>query len=187
MAPALRMIVRNMERRPLRTALSIGGVAAAVAIVIMGNFFRDAIEVVVDTQFTPRPARRRDGVDGRAGGRRRAPRAGAPARRDCRSSRRRFVPVRFVNGHRRERSLIRGYAARAELLSGHRRRPAASRCSTAAACVLTDRLADKLGLRVGDTVRVEVLEGRERTLELPVERDGARDDGPERLHGPRAR
>jgi putative ABC transport system permease protein len=34
--------------------------------------------------------------------------------------------------------------------------------------VLTDRLADKLGLRVGDTVRVEVLEGRERTLELPV-------------------
>ena len=27
------MILRNMERRPLRTALSIGGVAAAVAIV----------------------------------------------------------------------------------------------------------------------------------------------------------
>ena len=26
--------------------------------------------------------------------------------------------------------------------------------------VLTDRLADKLGLRPGDTVRVEVLEGR---------------------------
>jgi putative ABC transport system permease protein len=44
MGPALRMIVRNMERRPLRTGLSIAGVAAAVAIVIMGNFFRDAIE-----------------------------------------------------------------------------------------------------------------------------------------------
>ena len=27
MAPALRMIVRNMERRPLRTALGIGGIA----------------------------------------------------------------------------------------------------------------------------------------------------------------
>jgi len=52
MGPAMRMIVRNMERRPWRTALAIGGVAASVAIVIMGNFFRDAIEVVVDTQFT---------------------------------------------------------------------------------------------------------------------------------------
>ncbi|HSW23076.1 MAG TPA: ABC transporter permease, partial [Burkholderiaceae bacterium] len=51
MSPALRMIVRNMERRPLRTALSIGGIAAAVAITIMGNFFRDAIEVIVHTQF----------------------------------------------------------------------------------------------------------------------------------------
>jgi putative ABC transport system permease protein len=31
--------------------------------------------------------------------------------------------------------------------------------------VLTDRLADKLGLRVGDMVQVEVLEGRQRTLQ----------------------
>jgi putative ABC transport system permease protein len=35
--------------------------------------------------------------------------------------------------------------------------------------VLTDRLADKLGLRVGDTVQVEVLEGRPRTLSLTVD------------------
>ena len=52
MGPALRMIVRNMERRPLRTLLGIAGIAAAVAITIMGNFLRDAIDVVVDTQFT---------------------------------------------------------------------------------------------------------------------------------------
>jgi putative ABC transport system permease protein len=48
---ALLMILRNMERRPVRTTLAIGGVAMAVAIVILGNFFRDAIEVIVDTQF----------------------------------------------------------------------------------------------------------------------------------------
>jgi putative ABC transport system permease protein len=42
--PALQMILRNMERRPLRTGLSIAGVAAAVAIVVMGNFIRDAIK-----------------------------------------------------------------------------------------------------------------------------------------------
>jgi putative ABC transport system permease protein len=31
---------------------------------------------------------------------------------------------------------------------------------------MTDRLARKLGLRVGDTVQAEVLEGRARTLRL---------------------
>ncbi len=51
MGPALRMILRNMERRPLRTSLSIAGVAASVAIVVMGNFFRDAIDYIVDSQF----------------------------------------------------------------------------------------------------------------------------------------
>jgi putative ABC transport system permease protein len=34
--------------------------------------------------------------------------------------------------------------------------------------VLTDRLADKLGLRVGDLVHAEVLQGAARTLVLPV-------------------
>jgi putative ABC transport system permease protein len=47
----LRMILRNMERKPLRTTLTIGGTAAAVAIVVMGNFFRDAIDHIVDTTF----------------------------------------------------------------------------------------------------------------------------------------
>lgn len=45
------MILRNMERRALRTILAIGGVAAAVAIVVMGNFIRDAMDHIVHTQF----------------------------------------------------------------------------------------------------------------------------------------
>jgi putative ABC transport system permease protein len=166
MGPALRMIVRNMERRPLRTGLSIAGVAAAVAIVIMGNFFRDAIEVVVDTQFqlslrgdvsvwTAEPVD--DGV--------RHELVRLPGVTSVEASR--FVLVTFVNGHRRERGMIRGYAARPELY----RVIDVDRHETlleGRGLVLTDRLADKLGLHVGDTVRVEVLEGRERALELKV-------------------
>ena len=38
-----------------------------------------------------------------------------------------------------------------------------------AGLVLTDRLADKLGLRVGDLIRVELLEGSRRVLLLPLE------------------
>src|SRR4029078_8205501 len=44
-AQALLMIVRNMERRPLRTELSITGVAAALPIALTANFCRDALDV----------------------------------------------------------------------------------------------------------------------------------------------
>jgi putative ABC transport system permease protein len=166
MPAALRMIVRNMERRPLRTALSIGGVAAAVAIVVLGNFFRDAIEVVVDSQFSL--AMRSDvavWMIEPADDRLRLDMARLPGVTMVESTR--FVPVTFVNGHRRERSLIRGYAGRAEL---YRVIDADNRQTLleGRGLVLTDRLAAKLDLKVGDTVQAEVLEGRARTIELTV-------------------
>jgi putative ABC transport system permease protein len=166
MAPALRMIVRNVERRPLRSALSVGGVAAAIAIVVMGNFFRDAMEVIVDTQFilslrsdvtvwTP------EAVDDVV----RLQLARLPGVKAVESSR--FVPVSLVNGHREERSLLRGFAPRPEL---YRLIDVEGRqlLLEGRGLVLTDRLADKLGLAVGDPVKVRILEGRERTLELRV-------------------
>ncbi|HEY6513570.1 MAG TPA: ABC transporter permease [Burkholderiaceae bacterium] len=165
--PALRMILRNMERRPWRTGLAIGGVAAAVAIVVMGNFFRDAIEAIVDTQFTL--VMRNDVAvwtlepgDDRA----RLELARLAGVTAVESSR--FVPVALINGHRRERSLIRGYATVPQLyriIDVHNRETVPS----GDGLILTDRLADKLGVRVGDRLRVEVLEGKARTLELPVD------------------
>ena len=164
--PALRMVLRNMERRPARSALATAGVAAAVAIVIMGNFFRDAINVVIDNQFTlglcgEGTMWTNDPVDDSV----RHALLRLPGVRQVESLR--FVTVNVVNAQRRERTILRGYAGRAELyrvidmaqketlLAGH-------------GLVLTDRLADKLGLRPGDLVRIEVLEGRRRTLHLPL-------------------
>jgi putative ABC transport system permease protein len=164
---ALRMILRNMERRPLRTGLATAGVAAAVAIVIMGNFFRDAIEYIVDSQF--RVVMRNDvavwtldTVSDRA----RLELLHLPGVTAAESSR--FVPVTLVHGHRRERTLIRGYAPVPELyrivdVHGRQTLPGGD------GVVLTDRLAAKLGLRIGDTVLAEVLEGRPRTLRLVVQ------------------
>lgn len=166
MSPALRMIIRNMERRPLRTGLSIGGVAAAVAIVVMGNFFRDAIDVIVDTQFNLSlrgdvTVWTTEAIDDNA----RLDLARLPGVTMVESSR--FVPVTLVNGHRRERSLLRGYAPRPEL---YRVIDVDKRESLldGRGLVLTDRLADKLGLHIGDSVEIEVLEGRARTLRLPL-------------------
>jgi len=77
------------------------------------------------------------------------------------------VPVTFVHRHHRERSLIRGYDARAQLyrvIDGQRRElPLDGR-----GLVINERLASKLEAGPGDIVRVEVIEGRGRTLELPV-------------------
>ena len=166
MGPALRMIVRNMERRPTRTALSISGVAAALAIVIMGNFFRDAIDVVIDTQFTlglrgDITVWTAEPVDDSV----RLELARLPGVTQVESTR--FAQVTVVNGQRRERTILRGYAPRPELyriIDVNQK----EQLLEGQGLVLTDRMADKLGLRLGDTVRIEVQEGRKRTLLLPL-------------------
>jgi len=46
-----RMVIRNVERRPLRAVLTVAGIAAAVALQISGAFWLDAIAHIVDVQF----------------------------------------------------------------------------------------------------------------------------------------
>ena len=167
MSPALRMILRNMERRPLRTATSIVGVAAAVAIVVMGNFFRDAIEVIVDAEFSLKMRSdvsvwMTEPVDDRVA----LQLARLPGVLAVESSR--FLSATLVNGHRQERVQVRALPDRPDL---HRvvdvdNRPVAPRGD---GLLLTDRLADKLGLRVGDPVHLTLTEGSHREFTLPVD------------------
>ena len=51
LTPAARMTFRNMERRPWRAALTTTGIAAAMAIVVSGLFWRDALDYMMDVQF----------------------------------------------------------------------------------------------------------------------------------------
>jgi len=169
--PALRMILRNMERRPWRTLLAIGGVAASVAIVVMGNFFRDAIDYIVDSQFNV--SMRSDVIvwmtEAADDAAVRSAAARLPGVSAVESGR--DVPVRFVHGHASERGQIRGLTRQPQLtrIVDERNREV-SRVEDDG-LVMTDRLADKLGLRVGDRVQVQVLEGRGSTLgtlEVPL-------------------
>ena len=162
----LRMILRQMERRPWRTALTIGGIASSVAIVVLGNFFDDAIDAVIDSQF--RVAMRADVVlwtvdpvaADTAHELRRLPGALAvEAGRD--------VQVRLVHGPRAERVALQGRPQTPELwrivdVDNRQVLPRAD------GLVLTDRLAAKLGVRPGDRVDVEVLEGRRQRLSMTV-------------------
>lgn len=166
-ATSLRMILRQIERRPWRSALAVAGVAASVAIVILGNFFRDAIDHIVDSQFNR--AMRNDVAVWTfepLAERGRLELLRLPGVKAAESTR--FVLVNLVNGHRKERVQIRGYATSAELyrvVDLHNQ----VLPLTGEGLLMTDRLARKLGLRAGDRVQVELLEGRERTLELSVE------------------
>lgn len=50
-SPSTRMILRHLERRPLTTALSIVGLALAVAVMVLGNHAVDAIDGLLDFHF----------------------------------------------------------------------------------------------------------------------------------------
>ena len=58
LSPAGRMVMRNIERRPVKAALSALGIAMAVSVLILGSFTLDAINYLVDFQF--RLAQRQD-------------------------------------------------------------------------------------------------------------------------------
>ena len=80
----------------------------------------------------------------------------------------RNVPVRITHGHRSERVGLQGVQPGAQLqrtidVDGHQSP------TPHAGLLLTDRLADKLGIRVGDVVQLQVLEGRQRSLQVPVQ------------------
>jgi putative ABC transport system permease protein len=152
-----RMILRNLERRPVKAFLSVTGIALACAIMIIGGFFEDTVNAMVDIQF--RQSHREDmtvtfvepaslrsvfELKGLAGVRHAEPF--------------RSVPVRFRNGHLTYRTGIRGVAPDSRLyrlLDEELREVAVPK----EGLLLTDYLGGILGVSPGDEVTVEVLEG----------------------------
>ena len=46
-----RIILRNLERRPIQGLMSVVGLAVAIAILVLGRYFMDAMDALVDIQF----------------------------------------------------------------------------------------------------------------------------------------
>lgn len=166
MSPAARMVVRTMERRPLRTGLTIFGIAAAMAIVITGAFWRDAIGELFDNQFhqvwrgdvslslmEASPARVLQDLG-------RLPHVTAVEGA-------RTVAVKLVNAHHQWRGAIQGKAAQPELMRVVGRGFKVLTPPTSG-LLITDRLANRLQVVPGDWVRVELQEGRREVLSLQV-------------------
>jgi putative ABC transport system permease protein len=162
----VRMILRNVGRHPVRAATSISGIAAAVAMLILGTFFLGSIGVLMDQQFFV--IQRQDVTVNFV-----LP-ASAGALHDMErlpgvmhAEPTRAVPARLRSAHRSRIVSIQGLVAGAELQrvvdvnGGAMRLPPDG-------LVLSLKLAEVLGAGVGDVLTVEVLDGRRRVRQVPV-------------------
>jgi putative ABC transport system permease protein len=162
----VRMILRNVGRHPVRAATSVMGIAAAVAMLVLGTFFLDSIDVLMDLQFNV--LQRQDAtvmfVEPVS------PRALHEVRRlpgVLYAEPMRAVPARLRSAQRSRIVSITGLVASAELnrvvdvTSGPVRLPDDG-------LVLSLKLAEVLGARVGDVITIEVLDGRRPVRFVPV-------------------
>jgi putative ABC transport system permease protein len=164
--PAVRSVLRNLERRPVRSLLSVTVVALAAALVIASLFVYDAIAVIRDLQFgeidredvtlvfaSPRSAAVRSELARLPGVLRAEPF--------------RSVGVRLRRGPRSHRSALLGLEPEGVLhrIVGKDRQP--WRLS-AGGILLSEELARALAVAPGDSVTVEVLEEARPVREVPV-------------------
>ena len=163
---AARMIWRNLARHPVRAGLSVLGTALAVAILLVGRFFVDAVQTLNDVQF--RAVQREDLTV----------LFHEPLRSDARHALTklpgvlraepfRVAPVRLRFEHAERRVPLFGLLPDHELrrvigADGELQRLAPD------GVILTQKLGAILGVEPGDRLRVEVLEGERAVRELRV-------------------
>jgi putative ABC transport system permease protein len=161
-----RMVLREIERKPLRALLSALGVAMAVAVLVAGRFGADAVDWFMRVQFEL--SQREDlNVTFRRALPERALRELAHLPGVLRAEGLRMVPVRYRFGARSRESALFGHPANAELRRVLDRDGHPSELPSHG-LLLTSTLATILGARVGDTVVVELLEGERRQHLLAV-------------------
>jgi putative ABC transport system permease protein len=162
----VRMVMRNLERHPWRSIFSGLGIATAVALVVLGNFFRDAIDSIVQTQFG-RVMRADVQVALIEADNAHAARALTQLPAVLKVEPSRSVSAELAHGHFTQRIQMRGLEPDAQLqrvfnLQGQRI------TLPEQGVLLTDRLATRLKLRQGDSVQVQFLEGGVRHVELKL-------------------
>ena len=154
---ASQMVVREIARRPVRSALSTIAIAASVGLMVVGGWYYDGIDIMIYSQFhevmredvsvsfsRPRPERAIREL------------AHLPGVQQAEGLR--MVPVRFVAKHVERQGTITGYPDDGEMRA---LRDKSGRLVPLppSGIVLTDMLAELLGIEVGDTLRVEVTDG----------------------------
>jgi putative ABC transport system permease protein len=165
-SPAMKMTIRNIERRPLRALSTTAGIAGAMAVIISGMFWRDALDYMVDVQFDH--AQRGDAQIALV-----EPTDIAALREIARmpgvlvAEGSLDVGARLSAGHRHYRTAIQGLDPQGDL-----RRALDGELNPIPippdGVLLTDRLAQRLGVGVGERIRIDVLSGKRRRADVTV-------------------
>lgn len=165
-APELRMVIRNVARKPVKAGFSILGIALAVSVMVVGNFSLDAVTYLLDFQF--RKAQRQDlmvtfvnpttaSVENEI-----RDLGGVLASESMRS-----VATKISFQNRSRRIAIMGLEAEPQLfrlLDRHEREVRIPESGV----MLSTKVAELLGANLGDQVLLEVLEGKRPTLTVEV-------------------
>lgn len=162
----LRMIIRNIERKPFKSGVSVLGIAVAVAVLILGSFSLDSLNYLIEFQFSK--AQRQDitvtfvepatssviyemsHLDG-----------------VLNSETMRAVATRIHFQHRSRRVGIMGLEPGPQLfrLLDEQERPVQV---PEQGIMLNSKLADLLGAQLGDLVTVEVLDNKRPVVQVAV-------------------
>lgn len=154
----LRMILRQMIRRPGRAAITCFGLSLAVAVLILGSFMLDGLNYVMESEFNV--AQRQDmtlTLVEPTNGRVLAEVAHLPGVLSVEPFR--SIPVRLRSENHSRRLGIMGLRGNSRLFRiADIDRQVQSVSSTG--LIISERLAQVLGVRPGNEIIVEVLEGR---------------------------
>jgi putative ABC transport system permease protein len=166
MTPATRMILRNLERQPVRSVMSVVGIAFAVAVLFVGMAFIDVMNMLLNEQFVmgmrqdamvtfvePRSPRAMSAVEH------------LPGVMDVEPIR--SVPVRLRAGHRSRTLAITGLpqTPRLNRIVSRNGRVVSL---PADGLVLSAMLGRILDVSPGEVIQVEVLEGMRFVRQVPV-------------------
>jgi putative ABC transport system permease protein len=166
LAPTTRMMLRHLERRPMASGLSILGLALGAAVMVLGMFVGDAIESLAEFQFTQ--VQRFD----------RSVAFVEPVGRDAVAELARLPGVQAVEpfrvaaatlrfGQRERRQELMATAADTHLfrildIHGQVHQPRGD------GLIMSRRLAELLGAKLGDAIDVDLLEGRRPRTQLVI-------------------
>lgn len=165
-SPALRMALRNIERRPVQALFTVFGLALATGLMVLPGSMADSIDYMLTYQWND--VQRQDAVAFFA----------EPGSADSlhnleqlpgvqRAEPVRAVQARIHYGHHSRKIAVTGLPRDADLnrlLDAERRLIVLPE----EGIVMSAQLGKILGARIGDVVQVEALEGRRETVGVPI-------------------
>jgi putative ABC transport system permease protein len=165
-SPALRMALRNIERRPWPAAFTTCGLALATGLMVLPGAMSDSIDYLLTFQWNRQ--QRQDATvfltePGSGSGFHDLEHLPGVIRAEPLRS----VPARLRFGHRSRKLAVTGIAPGSELNRLLDERGEVLEMP-AEGLLMSAKLAEVLGARVGDEVQVEVMEGRRPALLVPI-------------------